>query len=111
WTRSDEVGAALLLSTPVLLLLLALTLLGVGLGSGYLVRRWQPVLARLDGALAALAAGTFQRVEVGNAADAPRRIAESYNRAVGELQQRLSAQACLAEVDRLLLEAHELEQT
>src|SRR6185437_150957 len=35
----------------------------------------------------------------------------SYNRAVGELQQRLSAQACLAEVDRLLLEAHELEQT
>lgn len=81
------------------------------LGSAFLTRRWQPVLVRLDAALLALAQGSFQRVEIGHAADMPRRVAQSYNRALGELQQRLSAQACLAEVDRLLLEARELEQT
>lgn len=106
-----EVSAFLLPFLPGALLVLAAAVFAALLGSLYLTRRWQPVLERLDVALLALAQGTFQRVEVGRAGDTPRRIAQSYNRALGELQQRLSAQACLAEIDRLLHEARELEQT
>jgi diguanylate cyclase (GGDEF)-like protein len=106
-----DVKAFLLPFLPEGLLVLSAALLAALVASFLLTRRWQPVLERLDAALLALAQGTFQRVEIGRAGDHPRRIAQSYNRALGELQQRLSSQACLAEIDRLLLEARELEQT
>ena len=106
-----DVKAFMMPFLPGALIVLAAAVLAALIGSFYLTRRWQPVLGRLDAALLALAQGTFQRVEIGLAGDTPRRIAQSYNRALGELQQRLSAQACLAEIDRLLHEARELEQT
>lgn len=104
-------GAFMLPFLPGALIVLAAAALAALLGSAYLTRRWQPALLRMEAALVALGQGTFQRVEVGHAADTPRRIIASYNQALAELQQRLSAQACLAEIDRLLLEARELEQT
>lgn len=108
---SYDISAFMLPLLPGALWVFGSAVLAALLASVLLTRRWQPVLVRLDAALLALADGTFQRVEVGRSGDTPRRIAQSYNRALGELQQRLSAQACLAEIDRLLLEARELEQT
>ena len=106
-----DASAFLLPFLPGALLVLLGAVLATLLGSAFLTRRWEPVLGRLEAALVALGQGTFQRVEPGHAADTPRRVAKLYNQALGELQQRLSAQACLAEIDRLLLEARELEQT
>jgi diguanylate cyclase (GGDEF)-like protein len=106
-----DVSGFMLPFLPGALIVLAVAVLAALLGSTFLTQRWEPVLERLEAALLALGQGTFQRVEIGRAADTPRRVAQSHNRALGELQQRLSAQACLAEIDRLLFEARELEQT
>jgi diguanylate cyclase (GGDEF)-like protein len=77
----------------------------------YLSRRWQAVLMRLDAALAALRQGQFQRVSLQGAADTPRAVAQSYNLAITALESKWSAQERLAEIDWLLLEAADLEQS
>jgi diguanylate cyclase (GGDEF)-like protein len=94
--------------------LLPLLLLGaaaVYFATWYLSGRWQSVLTRLDAALAGLRQGQFQRVSLQGAADTPRAVAQSYNLAITALESKWSAQERLAEIDRLLLEATDLEQS
>ncbi len=92
---------------PLLLLAAAAT----WLASWYLARRWQPALQRLHAALQALQQEQFQRVSLQGAADTPHAVARAFNLAVGGLQDKWSAQQRLAEIDRLLLEASDLEQS
>jgi diguanylate cyclase (GGDEF)-like protein len=108
------------LSDPQLLLhsfvrIIAPMLLLVGLctalAASYLGRCWEPVLSRLHAALAALEELRFQRVDTEGATDAPRRIAQRYNLALSAVEQRFGAQVRLAQIDRLLLESMELEQS
>ncbi len=89
--------------------LLILAGMAAGIATRYLTLRWQPVLARFDAALAALRHGQFERVGLQGAADTPRALVQSYNEAIAALEQHLGAQARLAEIDRLLLEAADLE--
>ncbi|MFI4895926.1 MAG: putative bifunctional diguanylate cyclase/phosphodiesterase [Steroidobacterales bacterium] len=96
----------LLLVLPMLLLAAA----SAGLASYFLGRRWEPVLTRLHGALGALQEGRFQRVDTEGAIDTPRAVAQAFNLALGAVEQRVGAQARLAQIDRLLLESMELEQ-
>jgi diguanylate cyclase (GGDEF)-like protein len=102
--------AALSFINDVLPLLL-LAAMAVYFATRYLSSRWQPVLTRLDAALAALRQGQFQQVSVQGAADTPRAVAQSYNLAVTALESKWGAQERLAEIDRLLLEAADLEQS
>jgi diguanylate cyclase (GGDEF)-like protein len=102
--------AALSFINDVLPLLL-LAAAAVYFSTRYLTGRWQPVLTRLDAALGALQQGQFQRVSLQGAADTPRAVASSYNRAITALEDKWSAQVRLAEIDRLLLEAADLEQS
>jgi len=101
---------AMLSLGPAVLAALGLGIVGLLLASGWAVRRWQPALARVQAGLAALRAGAFQRAEAGAAGGTAGVLARTYDLAIEELQQRLAGQACLAEIDRLLLEAGELEQ-
>jgi diguanylate cyclase (GGDEF)-like protein len=97
-----------------LLLILPMLLLAAScaaLASYFLGRRWEPVLARLHAALGALQEGKFLRVDTEGAIDAPRAVAQRFNLALGAVEQRVGAQARLAQIDRLLLEAIELEQS
>jgi diguanylate cyclase (GGDEF)-like protein len=110
YDRADAGAPVLWSLLPTLLGLLLLGAVAVLLGTWHLSRRWQPVLTRLQTALQELGAGIFAPVQLGQAADAPRVVAQSYNHAVEELQRRFAMQRCLAEIDRLLLEAEELEQ-
>ena len=100
--------ASALLSVMLPLLLLAV--LCAAAATYYLGRIWEPVLGRLYSALGALHDGRFQRVDTAGAADGPRTVAQAYNLALGALEQRIGAQARLAQIDLLLLEANELEQ-
>jgi diguanylate cyclase (GGDEF)-like protein len=102
--------AALSFINDVLPLLL-LAAAAVYFATRYLTGRWQPVLTRLDAALGALQQGQFQRVSLQGAADTPRAVASSYNLAITALEDKWSAQQRLAEIDRLLLEAADLEQS
>jgi diguanylate cyclase (GGDEF)-like protein len=108
----DRIGAlrpALLGFAAALWPWLVLIVIGVAAATRYLVGRWQPVLSRFDAALAALRQGQFERVSLAGAADTPRAVARSYNRAIAVLEQQFSAASRLAEIDRLLLEAVDLE--
>jgi diguanylate cyclase (GGDEF)-like protein len=99
-------GSFLLLMLPMLLLALACA----GFVSWFLGRRWEPVLARLHGALLAMQEGRFQRVDTEGAVDSPRAVAQSFNLALSAVEQRIGAQARLAQIDRLLLENMDAEQ-
>jgi diguanylate cyclase (GGDEF)-like protein len=91
--------------------MLLLVGLCTALAATYLGRCWEPVLSRLHAALAALEELRFQRVDTEGATDAPRRIAQRYNLALSAIEQRFGAQVRLAQIDRLLLESMELEQS
>jgi diguanylate cyclase (GGDEF)-like protein len=93
------------------LLPLLLAAVAAALASGYLAARWQTVLVRVEAALQNLQQGRFQGVSLQGAADTPLALADGYNRAIGALESRWSAQQRLAEIDRLLLEATDLEQS
>jgi diguanylate cyclase (GGDEF)-like protein len=110
YARPADTWPALQALGPALLAGLLLSALAVLLAAGYVARRWQPALARLQAALVALRGGAFQRLDTQGAAAVLRELGAAYNGAISELQQRLATQACLAEIDRLLLEANELEQ-
>jgi diguanylate cyclase (GGDEF)-like protein len=101
---------AMLSLLPGLLVALALGIAMLLLASRWAVRGWQPALARVHVGLASLRAGAFQRAEATAGAGVAGLLAQTYDLAIDELQQRLAGQACLAEIDRLLLEAGELEQ-
>jgi diguanylate cyclase (GGDEF)-like protein len=96
--------AAALLPLP-----LAGAALVIVLACALLARRWEPVLAALRTNLRELAAGRYQRVELGPAGDAPRATAVEFNRAIAALADRTRATSALAEIDRMLLESGELE--
>lgn len=110
YARSPEPGATLASLAPGLLTALLLGLAALLLMSAWTARRWYPQLARVHSGLVALRAGAFQHAEAGQPTDAAGVLARAYDLAIDELQQRLAGQACLAEIDRLLLEAGELEQ-
>jgi diguanylate cyclase (GGDEF)-like protein len=96
-----------------LLLMLPMLLLAAGcaaLASYFLGRRWEPVLARLHSSLNALQQGRFQRVDTEGAIDSPRAVAQDFNLALNAVEQHFSAQARLAQIDRLLLESLDVEQ-
>jgi diguanylate cyclase (GGDEF)-like protein len=103
-------AAALTLFKDLLPLLL-FGAIAAAIATWYLSGRWQAVLTRLDAALLALRQGQFQRVSLHGAADTPRAVAQSYNLAITALESKWSAQERLAEIDRLLLEAADLEQS
>jgi diguanylate cyclase (GGDEF)-like protein len=103
-------AAALTLFNDLLPLLL-FGAIAAAIATWYLSGRWQAVLTRLDAALLALRQGQFQRVSLHGAADTPRAVAQSYNLAITALESKWSAQERLAEIDRLLLEAADLEQS
>ncbi len=109
YERVGEPRPALLTFAAASWPLLILALVAVGAATRYLTLRWQPVLAGLDAALAALRDGRFEHVGLRGAADTPRALAQSYNRAIAALEQQLGAQARLAQIDRLLLEGPDLE--
>ena len=95
-------------------LILPLLLLGIVVavaGSRYLYLGWQPVLGRLEEALLALRLGQYRRIDAHSARDAARSLADAYNETAASLEQRWEAQQRLAEIDRLLLEALDLEQS
>ncbi|HEY6452970.1 MAG TPA: EAL domain-containing protein [Steroidobacteraceae bacterium] len=97
-----------------LLLILPMLLLAAScaaLASYWLGRRWEPVLARLYGALGTLHEGRYQRVDTEGSSDAPRAVAQAFNLALGAIEQRVGAQTRLAQIDRLLLESMEFEQS
>ena len=102
-----------LLRSFLLMILPMLLLAGscAALASFYLGRRWEPVLARLHSALGSLQEGKFLRVDTEGAIDAPRAVAQAFNLALSAVEQRVGAQARLEQIDRLLLEAKELEQS
>jgi diguanylate cyclase (GGDEF)-like protein len=95
----------------LLLPMLLLAALCAAAATCYLGRLWEPVLRRLSTALSALLEGRFQRVDTAGAADSPRAVAQAYNLALNAVEQRFGAQARFAQIDRLLLEASELEQS
>ncbi len=103
-------GPALLSLAPVMLALLLLGVACVLAGTWYLSWRRQPALTNLRAALDGLREGVFTEVQVGRAAGAARILVQTYNLAVAELQRRFTAQGYFAEIDRLLLQAEELEQ-
>jgi diguanylate cyclase (GGDEF)-like protein len=106
--------AAQPLMRPFLHLMLPILLLAAlcaAAATYYLSRLWEPVLARLAAALGTLQDGRFLRVDTAGAADSPRAVAQAYNLALNAVEQRVGAQARLAQIDRLLLEATELEQS
>jgi diguanylate cyclase (GGDEF)-like protein len=95
----------------VILPMMLLAALCAALATRYLERRWGPVLVRLHAALGALQEDRFTRVDTEGATDAPRLVAQAYNLALNALELRFSAQARLAQIDLLLLEAVEFEQS
>jgi diguanylate cyclase (GGDEF)-like protein len=110
-TRVGEFDLALASFTPALLGLLLLGAMGVGCGTVLLARRWQPALEALRAALTRLGEGSAERVEESLAADAVHGVARAYNEALAQLEQRREGLEGLMEIDRLLLQAEELEQS
>jgi diguanylate cyclase (GGDEF)-like protein len=76
----------------------------------FLRERWEPPLQRMLLALEEWRAGRFVQIELGAAGDLPRELARSFNRVAPALSARLRALSTLREIDRLLLEAAEVEQ-
>jgi diguanylate cyclase (GGDEF)-like protein len=84
-------------------------LLAVLLAAMYLRACWEPPLRALRRGLAALAEGRYEPVVLGFAADAPRQLAQDFNRSIAHMQNRIQLLASLSEIDRLLLHANDLE--
>jgi diguanylate cyclase (GGDEF)-like protein len=92
---------------PWLLLALALAL---ALGTIYLRQRWEPALQQMLDALEEWRAGRFVATSAGTAGDLPRLLIQAFNRVAPTLASRVAALTSLREIDRLLLEAKEIEQ-
>jgi diguanylate cyclase (GGDEF)-like protein len=107
--RTDSAGFGALLQTLPLLLLLALAV--AVLAVLYLRALWVPVLEGLRRALHDLTEGRYTHVSLANSADTPRLVAAEFNLAVTSLQRRVQALASLNEIDRLLLEPGQVEQS
>jgi diguanylate cyclase (GGDEF)-like protein len=75
----------------------------------YLRLGWEPPLASLRVALAALGEGRYQRITPRYAVDSPRRLAIEFNRAVDQLQDRMQILASLNDIDRKLMHTADLE--
>ena len=91
---------------PLPLLCAALLILGA---STLLRRRWEPVLEGLRKSLRELASGNYQRVALEGSGDSPRATAQEFNRTIAILEDKMRALASLNDIDRMLLEAVDLE--
>jgi len=69
------------------------------------------VLLALRRSLRDLGDGRYENVPLGRASDTPRRVAIEFNRAVALMGERVRALESLNEIDRLLLEAGDLEHS
>jgi diguanylate cyclase (GGDEF)-like protein len=100
--------AALRVALPLLVIVaLALATLAVL----YLRAGWYPVLDSLRRALADLGAGRYTPVQLGRSVDTPRLVAADFNGAIAALQRRVQSLANLNEIDRLLLQSGQIEQS
>jgi diguanylate cyclase (GGDEF)-like protein len=91
-------------------------LIGFGLvlaviAAWYLRDAWEPMLLALRRALRDLSDGHYEQVPLGPANDTPRRVVAEFNRAVTLMGERVRALENLNEIDRLLLESADLEQS
>lgn len=91
-------------------------LIGLGLilamaAAWYLQDCWEPMLLALRRSLRDLGEGRYVPVPLGGANDTPRRVAAEFNRAVALMGERVRALENLNEIDRLLLEAGDLEHS
>ena len=91
---------------PLPLLCAALLILALGV---QLQRRWEPVLQQLSESLRELALGSYQRVPLEGAGEAPRAAAQEFNRTIAILQDKMRAMESLNDIDRMLLESVDLE--
>ena len=91
---------------PVPLLCAALLIVGA---CTLLRRRWEPVLASLRESLRELALGNYRRVGLEGSGDSPRATAQAFNRTIAILEDKMRAMASLNDIDRMLLEAVDLE--
>jgi diguanylate cyclase (GGDEF)-like protein len=98
------------LQTRVLEMVAPIALL-ILLAALYLRLCWQPVLRRLESGLAGVAEGRFEPIPLGFSTDAPRQVAAEFNRAIAQIEDRVHSMATLSDVDRLLLNATDLEQS
>ncbi len=99
WARVTGLLPVPLLCAAALILVLAIQLR----------RRWEPVLYNLRESLRELALGRYQRVALEGAGEAPRMIAQEFNRTIGILEDKMRAMASLNDIDRMLLESVDLE--
>ncbi len=109
--RASDPHAALLSLLPGVLAALVIGAAGLIIASAWVTRRWHAALGKMHTGLSALRIGAFQRADVTDSVGSIPMVARAYDIAIDELQQRLANQACLAEIDRLLLEAGEIEQS
>jgi diguanylate cyclase (GGDEF)-like protein len=91
--------------------LIALGLILALAAAWYLRDCWEPVLLALRRSLRDLGDGRYENVPLGRASDTPRRVAIEFNRAVALMGERVRALESLNEIDRLLLEAGDLEHS
>lgn len=111
WQPQHEGLQAWQAIAPTLLWQLPCCVLLVAVAAWLLRLRWVPVLQRLQAGLGELAAGRFEVLRLGQAADEPRRVGEAYNQALAALEERLQTQQALAEIDQQLLAAADFEQS
>jgi diguanylate cyclase (GGDEF)-like protein len=91
---------------PLPLLCAALLILSA---CALLSRRWEPVLKSLRESLRQLALGNYRRVALEGSGDSPRVTAQEFNRTIAILEDKMRALASLNDIDRMLLEAVDLE--
>jgi diguanylate cyclase (GGDEF)-like protein len=109
-TMSPSDFSALPLLQSMLPWLLMTAALALALGTIYLRQRWEPALQQMLNALEEWRAGRFATASAGTASDLPGKLVQSFNRVAPTLASRFAALTTLRLIDRLLLEAAEIEQ-
>ena len=109
-SMSSAAFALLPLVESMLPWLLLAVVLALSLGTFYLRQRWEPALQHLLDAVEEWGRGRFVTAEAGAASDLPRQLVQSFNRLAPRLDARVAALTTLRQIDRLLLEALEIEQ-
>jgi diguanylate cyclase (GGDEF)-like protein len=111
YAPAPALSSALLTLTERLPWLLCVALLLAAIAAWYLSHGWELTLLELRHSLRGLADGRYERIRLGSSRDAPREVALEFNRAVGLMEERVRALNSLNDIDRLLLESGDLEQS
>ncbi|HMD59169.1 MAG TPA: diguanylate cyclase, partial [Steroidobacteraceae bacterium] len=111
YAPAPTLSSALLMLTERLPWLLCGALLLAAIAAWYLSHGWELTLLELRHSLRGLADGRYERIGLGRSRDAPRAVAVEFNRAVGLMEERVRALNSLNDIDRLLLESADLEQS